>query len=80
MNLFQIKQRSHPIEAICILTVSFYAALILLLICLLFGFNDSKDIMTQQLFHPELTRQVILALLVGLLPAILSFRWLNHHP
>jgi|HubBroStandDraft_5_1064220.scaffolds.fasta_scaffold313872_2 hypothetical protein len=67
-------------EIICILTVSFYASLILLLISVIFKIGAADDVVTWQVFYPELPREVIITLLAGLLPAILSFRWLKLHP
>ena len=77
MKLSQNKQFS---ETICILTVGFYTSLILLLISVIFKIGAADDVVTWQVFYPELPRQIMIALLAGLLPAILSFRWLKLPP
>jgi hypothetical protein len=67
-------------ETICILTVSFYASMILLFISLMFKLGAADDVITRQLFYPELPRQVMIILLAGLPFTIISLRWLKLHP
>ena len=88
MNLYKRSYLQHEAatksrkltEGICILTASCYTANVVLFVCLMFRIGAADDVISQEAFYPELPRQVIIILLAGLVPAILSFRWLKLHP